>query len=334
MSANSLYAEHPGRFDVPAIILVSLVGLLFGLTMPVVTMSSVLAEDSTYSVIGGMLDFWQSGDRLVGVLVLMFSVLFPFGKLGALLWLWFLPTRRELRQRHLRIIDPLGKWSMLDVLVVILLAGSVKLGFIADAEVRGGAYVFGGAVVLSMIAASLMNALAGPDESYARYPRRRSLLLPLIASGSLVLLVGGLLVPLMSVEKWLLWSEEYSIVLGAVELWMEGQSAMAVAFALFVIVLPLALQLAQVALAFIQLTGKSGGRAVVWLMEINRWAMTDVFALALFVAFIKLGSWANVSPQPGLYLFLAAIVLSVFISLWLRWLYGRHGVDERRVSKA
>lgn len=321
MKRKSLFAEHPRRLDIPLMILASLVILYFGLTQPVVRMTSALSGDSSYSVIGGLVKFWQAGDYFIGFLIFLFSALFPVVKLAAMLWLWSAPTVREDRRRNLRIIEPLGKWSMLDVLVVILFAGAVKLGLIADARILGGAYVYGAAILLSMLAAVMMGAIAGPEPRLASTPSRRAPLLPLLALAGFLLLLAGLFFPLMRVEKWLFWQEEFSILTGALKLAADREFVMALGFFLFVVLLPVLLQLTQVVLAFRHLAGNGGGRGVAWLIEFDRWVMTDVFALALFVAIVRMTRWANVEPQPGLYCFAGAIVISPLVSFWLRRLY-------------
>lgn len=321
MNKSALFRAHPRRVDVPLLIVAATVTLYFGLTEPIVRISSALHEDSNYSVLGGLLEFWKTGDSFIGFLIFLFSVVFPIIKLAALLWLWFAPTVREDRRRNLRIIEPLGKWSMLDVLVVILFAGAVKLGLIADARMLDGAYLYGAAILLSMIATVLMGGIAGPEPALADHPRKRSLMLPLLALAGLVLLLAGLFFPLMTVEKWLFWKEDFSILTGALKLAADREFVMSLGFFLFVILLPVLLQLTQVALALGHLTGRGGGRAVAWLIEFDRWVMTDVFALALFVGIVRLANWTEITPRPGLYCFAAAIVISPVVSFWLRRIY-------------
>lgn len=323
MSRASLFREHPWRFDIPLLIAAGSVTLYFGLTTPVVRLTSAFYEDSDYSVIGGLVEFWRTGDYLIGALIFLFSGVFPVVKLAAMLWLWFAPTVREERRRNLRIIEPLGKWSMLDVLVVILFAGAVKLGFLADAMVLPGAYVFGAAILLSMIAAVLMDATVGAGELPANDPSRRAYGLPLVALLGLLLFAGGLFFPLMQVEKWVFWKEEYSILTGFFKLVIDGELVMAIGFLIFVILLPLAHYCMQLSLAVFHLLGRGGGRGVAWLAEMESWVMTDVFALALFVAVIRLSSWTSVEPRSGLYLFAGAVVLSPLVSFWLRCIYRR-----------
>lgn len=50
-------------------------------------------------------------------------------------------------------------------------------------------------------------------------------------------------------------------------------------------------------------------RAVEWL---GRWGMVDVLLVAVLVALVKLGSWVQVEPGPGLFAFTAMVMCSLF----------------------
>jgi paraquat-inducible protein A len=52
-----------------------------------------------------------------------------------------------------------GKWSMLDVFVVAVLVVAVKLGAIADVEMRFGLYAFAASVLLTMFITARIVAL-------------------------------------------------------------------------------------------------------------------------------------------------------------------------------
>lgn len=320
---SSLFREHPRRLDVPLLIAISAITLVVGLFTPIVRISSSLASDSSYSIVVGIADYFGEGKIVVGLIILLFSCVFPGVKLIALGWLWFAPTVRENRRRSLRVIEPLGKWSMLDVLVVILFAGAVKLGLIADATVLSGAYIFGAAILLSMIVVMFIAAIAGPEHRYRSSPRKRSPLLPLLALASLVLLAAGLALPMMRVEKWLLWREDYSVLSGAFKLVADGEFLLALGFFLFVIVLPMLVQLALLVLSLMQLFGKGSEQAIAALIEFQRWAMVDVFALALSIALIRLADMATIEPRIGLYCFTAAVLLTPIVSFRLRALHRR-----------
>ena len=57
---------------------------------------------------------------------------------------------KETVKKQLHWIHEYGKWSMLDVFVVAVLVVAVKLGAIADVEMRFGLYAFAASILLTM----------------------------------------------------------------------------------------------------------------------------------------------------------------------------------------
>ena len=64
-------------------------------------------------------------------------------------WTWRLRERTEL----FRLLEFVGRWSMLDIYVVALLVALVRLRALATMDAGPGALAFGAVVVLSMLAA-------------------------------------------------------------------------------------------------------------------------------------------------------------------------------------
>jgi len=78
------------------------------------------------SVLDGLRVMYEHGEYAVGILILVFSVLFPIWKLGAL-WDGVLrASNGDCPSGSLRFIEKLGKFSMLDVYVMALVAIAVK----------------------------------------------------------------------------------------------------------------------------------------------------------------------------------------------------------------
>src|SRR5690606_33352187 len=85
------------------------------------------------------------------------SFLVPLFKLAALMLMAIAARRhsrwaRPERTRLYRIVELIGRWSMLDVFVVALLAGLVRMDQIAEITAGPGIASFGGVVVLTMLA--------------------------------------------------------------------------------------------------------------------------------------------------------------------------------------
>ena len=62
------------------------------------------------------------------------------------------PWARAERTRLYRVVEIIGRWSMLDVFVVSLLAGLVRMDQIAEITAGSGIASFAGVVVLTMLA--------------------------------------------------------------------------------------------------------------------------------------------------------------------------------------
>jgi paraquat-inducible protein A len=76
------------------------------------------------------------------------------GLTGLLLSVQFgLHSRLNDRTRLYRIIEFVGRWSMIDIFVAALLTALVTLGQVATIEPGLGILAFGGVVVVTMVAA-------------------------------------------------------------------------------------------------------------------------------------------------------------------------------------
>ncbi len=113
------------------------------------------AEDDT--ILGGVAYFWSSGDWPLAVVVFVASVLVPMLKLVALTLLT--ATVRQgsgcaARERAglYRIVERIGRWSMLDVFVVALTVTLVHFGSFAVITAGPAALAFGAVVILTMLA--------------------------------------------------------------------------------------------------------------------------------------------------------------------------------------
>jgi paraquat-inducible protein A len=114
----------------------------------------------TFSLVGGVWRLLRDGDFLVGGVILIFSVIFPAAKLVALAVSWL--AEQGSAERHLGVLEQLGKWSMLDVFVIAALVACFK-GFPGGSHVQieWGIYVFAASVVLSMLATRSMKQWHG-----------------------------------------------------------------------------------------------------------------------------------------------------------------------------
>ncbi len=129
-----------------------------------------------------------------------------------------------------------------------------------------------------------------------------------------VLLVTGWVLPIMTVERLLFLSHEISILQGVGELWSEDETFLALVIGVFSVLLPAV----KIALAlYLWFHAEAGSRRLhraLSLLELaGRWSMLDVFVVALLVVAIRTSLIDDVTVHPGVYVFTAAIVLSLVV---------------------
>jgi paraquat-inducible protein A len=130
----------------------------FVLYIPAVTLPLLrireLGHYHSSSILSGAWELLTSGSWFVGAVVLVFSVVLPVLKIGLLLDLCLLKhTPRRHRAATYRLMEQLGRWSMMDVLLVALLVMFVKLGNIVEFQVGPAVWAFALCVAMTMVAA-------------------------------------------------------------------------------------------------------------------------------------------------------------------------------------
>jgi len=124
--------------------------------MPVMTSDSLFGEQED-TILSGVRFLWPDGSWFLAALGFFASIVVPLAKLAVLGWLLVSVQLRWtgqplLRARLYRTIEFLGRWSMLDIYVVTLLAGLVQVKSLAVIHAEPGAVAYGAVVVLTMLA--------------------------------------------------------------------------------------------------------------------------------------------------------------------------------------
>ncbi len=110
------------------------------------------------TILSGVIHLWCNGNASIAVIVFIASILVPLFKLLVLTTL-LLSIRRgsvfkiSQRVQLYRIIELVGRWSMLDIFVVTLLAALVQIQSFAIVKAGPASIAFGAVVVLTMFAA-------------------------------------------------------------------------------------------------------------------------------------------------------------------------------------
>ena len=119
------------------------------------------AEGST--ILGGVVLLIHHGSIPIALVIFLFSVMVPIGKLMSMFYLvWTVERHSKLspRQRTVmyQVTEFVGKWSMVDVFVVAILVALVHLGGLLAIKPGIAALSFAGVVIVTMIAAESFDA--------------------------------------------------------------------------------------------------------------------------------------------------------------------------------
>jgi paraquat-inducible protein A len=117
----------------------------------------LFGSEAESTILEGVEEFWRSGSWDIAVLIFTASVAVPCTKFLAITLLLldqkFPIGSRVGKTRLLKLVEHIGYWSMLDVLVVALVTALIQFRAVGIAEPRSGIVFFGAVVVLTMLAA-------------------------------------------------------------------------------------------------------------------------------------------------------------------------------------
>ncbi len=120
--------------------------------------TTVFGDSQPNTIVGGIIVLLELESYPVALVVFVASVVVPILKFVAVAYLLisiqrkFAHNRFE-RTRLFRLTEFIGRWSMIDVFVVAILAALVQIRSVAQIEPGLGATAFGAAVIFTMLSA-------------------------------------------------------------------------------------------------------------------------------------------------------------------------------------
>jgi len=123
------------------------------------------------TILGGVAFLYTSGSWPLALVVLIASVMIPLGKLVALVYLLVTVQRGSVTSNHertrlYRLVEIIGRWSMLDVFVDTFTVAMVQLQPLMSVAPGTGVLFFAAVVVLTMMAAETFDPRLIWDSSY------------------------------------------------------------------------------------------------------------------------------------------------------------------------
>ena len=153
-----LHERKPHSLAITTALVIGAAALYIPANVLPVMITRTFLDDENDTIMSGVLVLLQSGSWPIAVLVFIASIVVPLLKILAMAVLLYSawrpsPRRRLQRSELFRMVEFIGRWSMLDIYAISLLATLVQIQSFASIIVGWGAWAFGGVVVLTLLAA-------------------------------------------------------------------------------------------------------------------------------------------------------------------------------------
>ena len=155
-------------------------------------------------------------------------------------------------------------------------------------------------------------------EQFTVVPSGRAHIIRWLLLTAMVCLIIGLVTPMITMTKFYIIDNSFSVLSGVYELYLNQQYLLLVIITAFSIILPIL----KIYVLF-RLVGKHSSepttlqRYMHLMHEYGRWAMLDVLVVAVLIVTVKLGAVASIEVHYGLYVFGIAVLLLMFITRWV-----------------
>lgn len=174
----TVHRRKPDSLNRTTAFLVAAVICYFPANLYPIMESTSLGRAQEDTIFTGVVYLLENGMWPLAAIVFIASVIVPVAKIVSLSWL-VVSVRRRSRWRPrdraatYRIVELVGRWSMVDVYVVTILVALVHLGTLANVAVRFGAIFFAAVVVLTILAAESFDPRLIWDALDRRVEQRR-----------------------------------------------------------------------------------------------------------------------------------------------------------------
>ncbi|MDM5132520.1 PqiA/YebS family transporter subunit [Aeromonas piscicola] len=155
---GKLHSRKPGGLNRTWALLFTSVILYVPANLYPIMDTVFLGDDSPSTILGGVVLLWAMGSYPIAAVIFIASVVVPLVKILALLWLCYMVQRGHGasplgKLKLYRMTEFVGRWSMIDVFVVAILAGLIRLDNLMTIYPGPAAVAFAGVVLITMVAA-------------------------------------------------------------------------------------------------------------------------------------------------------------------------------------
>ena len=154
----SLHMRRPDSLNRTWALLITAIIFYIPANMLPMMITTTLGSAQGDTIMEGIIYFLHSGEWPIALVIFAASILVPLLKMVALVYLLVSVQRGSAkrpvaRTKIYRMVEFVGRWSMLDIFVVTLMVALVQLGNLATIVADTGAIFFCGVVIITMLAA-------------------------------------------------------------------------------------------------------------------------------------------------------------------------------------
>jgi len=327
----SSYLPLWARIVVPCLLLTSavlnVIALLPG--VPFLRIDSLLIRSlaGDYSILKVVQLLWEHSLYPLVVLVVVFSILFPPIKLVLATMSMYRPMTCEGREHLLSWLGHLGRWSLLDVYVSLLLLLVLSKETFVGATVTSGLYLFMGAIILSMVAGIILHELcrrAAPEQTLPTDTVRplivwagwQGVVATLIAAVAIVVIALAFSQPMFQVNKFGLASNVWSLQDGIAFLFTDDLQLFAAAMLLFLVIGPVLIMIMLLVSLYVPLPHKWRRRSYLMMRYTAEWSMLDVFSLAMVLYLSEQKNFVPLDIKHGTWYLFGSVLMFTGAILW------------------
>jgi paraquat-inducible protein A len=155
---SALHMRHPDSLNRTWALLIAAMILYIPANLLPITLTTSLGSTQGDTIMQGVIYFVSHGEWPIGLVIFSASILIPMLKMVALIYLLVSvqrgsSKRPEERTRIYRMVEFVGRWSMIDIFVVTIMVALVQLGSLANIVAGDGAIYFCLVVIITMVAA-------------------------------------------------------------------------------------------------------------------------------------------------------------------------------------
>jgi len=308
-------------YTVVAVILAALALQVTALCVPFMQISKFLDGTTTYGLLKSVNLMWQGQLYVIAILIVSFSVVFPFLKLSGLLVAWMILPASATRTKLIRLLGLLGKWSMMDPFCVVLLIAIATDQWAVGADTELGIYLFLCAVALSMTLSLIMlhcdraTRTPAPAGNAGAFPLAAKsglagAVVPFSLLISIVALYFALRIPFLQVDQFLLASTSFGVFDVCVELWTHNHRALATLAWIGLVIVPAVTILLECWAWIWPATVTQHITRRRFVDGIYEWSMLDVFSLALVLFLLEGANFIKTEVHQGLWFIVSAVIIS------------------------